>query len=214
VNKYPGHLTQAPTTGDYAAAKKNAAEVLRQCQVGNVLAYIAGGCARDFALGGTPKDIDVVVHGPDRDTQRYVIGELEALGYHVMADYERQLIEGAQYLVDSVSGGQAPVTDGHAIDSASVNVLTDDRWCRVVKLERQGHLPVDILFTPEPRSVTLVIDSFDFNINQYAILRPGNAPLYLGTTPGGTLHQNRSASVSPCRIEHIRNTARKYNWSI
>lgn len=213
MNKFPGHLTEAPTRGAYFDAKRDVAEVLRTVQaVGGILSYVAGGCARDFALGGVPKDVDVVAHSVERGSQELVVNALRMCGYSVTADYTRQYVEGHLYLVDDVSLGQAPVEDGKAIDSHSINVLTDPRWNRVTKLTKPGHMDVDILFTGEP-DLAVVVDTFDYNINQYVILRSGRAPLYVGTTPGGKLVRNRVTEVTERREAHIQAIATKYNWS-
>lgn len=200
----------------YTSAKHDAYLALTAAQeaahdVGGSAA-IAGGAARDFALGGIPKDLDVIILGVSDEGAEHVLNELHAIGYNVDADFRRSTHDGQTFLVDYISNGSIAFEGSTALTDISQNVLTDDRWVRVIKLVSDTGLGVDLLFSKET-SLQEAVHAFDFNINQYIITRPGRAPMYVGSTPPGTLHQNRTTQVTATRVAHIQSIAVRYNWS-
>lgn len=159
---------------------------------------VAGGCARDLAHRLAPRDIDLVLCPRHEDDEFVLLQALElGLGYKIVQEFER--VSGSAFLHDTNN-----TSDYEALEH-------DNRWSRVVKLEAPGKLPVDLLVST-CESLEDAISLFDFNLNQFAILRPFTAPRFFGECQG-ELIQNREASVSAERKAHIQTIARKLGWS-
>lgn len=179
------------------------ADILHLCNdlVPHAQVAVAGGAARDLAHYLTPRDIDLVLCPKRHDDDVFLLlqGLSLALGYKVVQEFER--VSGSAFLLDV----KPESSDYDALEH-------DNRWSRVVKLEAPGKLPVDLLVSTCD-SLEDAISLFDFNLNQFAVLRPFTAPRFFGECQG-ELIQNREASVSPERKTHIQNIARKLGWSV
>lgn len=160
---------------------------------------VAGGAARDIALGTSPRDIDLIVCPKHPDEVYLVLAALElGLGYKIEKDFQHE--ESTGLLTDAVNPGDYDA------------LVEQNRWSRVVKLVAPGKLGIDVLVSVDD-SLEAAIQAFDFNINQFAILSAYNFPRFFGEQQG-TLVQNRQAQVSPERITHVQNIARAAGWSV
>jgi len=177
------------------------ADILHVChdQMPGTRVAVAGGAARDLAHRLAPRDIDLVLCPLNEDDEFVLLQALELdLGYKIVQEFER--VSGSAFLHDVKN-----TSDYEALEH-------DNRWSRVVKLACPGKLPVDLLVSTCD-SLEDAIGLFDFNINQFAVLRPFTVPRFFGESQG-ELIQNREASVSPERKDHIQTIARKLGWSV
>lgn len=193
---------QAPDPeAGYREAIDLVADILHLCidQLPGTCVMVAGGAARDLAHRLAPRDIDLVLCPLNEDDEFVLLQALELdLGYKITQEFER--VSGSAFMFDV------------ATDSDYEALEHDNRWSRVVKLACPGKLPVDLLVST-CNSLDDAISLFDFNLNQFAILRPFTAPRFFGECQG-ELIQNREASVSPERKAHIQTIARKLGWSV
>ena len=145
---------------------------------------IAGGYARDIALGAVPKDMDIIICGSDP-------AWLDDLP--------------APWFIDEVN-------EPSEMADEDVNDF-DDRLSYVVQLEAEGGLSADLLFPLAPTPLEYV-KLFDFNINQFVMTGHYDAgPVFVGKDYG-RLVQLRNAKVSPERREYMEAKARAFGWEV
>lgn len=142
-------------------------------------AGVMGGYARDTFFGRVPKDIDICVAvGPIRDEDaEVIISKLSNVLFEIA--YENKFY------------GLNRQVMGMYNDHAS------DRACGVVQYPDHG---IDIIFYRDCNTVPDIINSFDFNINQFGMDGPNDdIPVYAGKTDLRTLTPVRKdASAKRC----------------
>lgn len=122
-------------------------------------AAVAGGFARDMALGFSPSDIDIAVFGPHRhDVARHLAIGLQELGYYQTVETETY---GEEEVYDHIT------QYSHAL-YPDVDVL---------------------VYHENIKTIIDVVKTFDFNINQFYLEPTRHAPVFLGQYYGTLIEQ-------------------------
>lgn len=122
-------------------------------------AAVAGGFARDMALGFSPNDIDIAVFGPHRhDVDHHIAIGLQDLGYYQTEQTETY---GEEDVYDHIT------QYSHAL-YPDVDVL---------------------VYHGRIESIIDVVKTFDFNINQFYLEPTRHAPVFLGHYYGTLIEQ-------------------------
>ncbi|AOT25384.1 putative nucleotidyl transferase [Pectobacterium phage PP2] len=155
---------------------KTVAKVLALCEVViGKQGWVVGGAARDIDFGREPSDWDIVIPMGSEDS---------AHGF--------QTAEKIFNVLSQELGGKWEVSEAYP----EANSSFDQRYLAIVQFEGEDGTSVDILLA---RAMTCkaVIESFDANINQCALIVPeGIAPCVVWLTPD---------HVRPTKLEFLRN---------
>ncbi len=151
---------------------------------------IAGGFARDLFFGIEPKDCDIIVFGPKAL-------ELEsALFFGKVTSWENT--ETPLCLDDLFSGG---VWCSMYSDKGSEEATQD----RVAGVYQLPHHNVDVIVYEDVEDAQGVIDAFDFNLNQFALVQDHEKgicyPDYFGHTDLRTLCMVRNDSSDQRKLK-------------
>lgn len=128
---------------------------------------IMGGYARDLSLGVTPKDMDICVAVGDLMDD----SDVERLNERVHDVVFRACYENKLYVERQCFG----MYNDHA----------SDRACGVIKFPEDG---IDIILYRDCNNVHDILNSFDFNLNQFGMDgEHDDIPIYAGTSDLRTL---------------------------